>query len=280
MLADEAHHFNANTSKSKNENLDLDFKVELKDNASAKDVERLGWEHTVIELILKKNGQSTNNKNALLEFTATLSGDAKVQAKYIDKMIYKFDLKAFLSAGYTKEINLVSSTYEKKERVLLAILFQWYRHRIALKHNIPNFKPVMLFRSKTIAESKQDYEYFLDIVENLTSDDLEFYKELASQIADSDNVNEQGNSRVNQILHFIDANNISNSDIADWIKYNYQERNVIITNSKDGTKTLEKTTDDQERLLNSLEDKDNNIRAIFTVKRLTEGWDVLNLLIL
>ena len=31
-------------------------------------------------------------------------------------------------------------------------------------------------------------------------------------------VNEQGNSRVNQILHFIDANNISNSDIADWIK--------------------------------------------------------------
>ena len=136
MLADEAHHFNANTSKSKNENLDLDFKVELKDNASAKDVERLGWEHTVIELILKKNGQSTNNKNALLEFTATLSGDAKVHAKYIDKMIYKFDLKAFLSAGYTKEINLVSSTYEKKERVLLAILFQWYRHRIALKHNI------------------------------------------------------------------------------------------------------------------------------------------------
>ena len=30
-------------------------------------------------------------------------------------------------------------------------------------------------------------------------------------------------------------------------------------------------------MLNSLEDKNNYIRAIFTVKRLTEGWDVLNL---
>ena len=29
--------------------------------------------------------------------------------------------------------------------------------------------------------------------------------------------------------------------------------------------------------LNSLEDKNNHIRAIFTVDRLTEGWDVLNL---
>ena len=32
-----------------------------------------------------------------------------------------------------------------------------------------------------------------------------------------------------------------------------------------------------EKLLNNLEDPNNNIRAIFTVKRLTEGWDVQNL---
>ncbi|MDP2365560.1 MAG: type III restriction endonuclease, partial [Ignavibacteria bacterium] len=34
---------------------------------------------------------------------------------------------------------------------------------------------------------------------------------------------------------------------------------------------------EQEKLLNSLEDKNNHITAIFTVQRLTEGWDVLNL---
>ncbi len=39
----------------------------------------------------------------------------------------------------------------------------------------------------------------------------------------------------------------------------------------------EKTDEETEKLLNSLEDKNNHIRAIFTVDRLTEGWDVLNL---
>ncbi len=48
----------------------------------------------------------------------------------------------------------------------------------------------------------------------------------------------------------------------------FSERNCIITNSKTGTKTIEKTTDEQEKLLNSLEDKNNHITAIFTVKRL------------
>ena len=84
--------------------------------------------------------------------------------KYADKTIYKFGLKEFLSAGYTKEINLLSSTLEKHERILQALLFSWYRHKIALKNNIPNWKPVILFRSKTIEESKADYEEFLIMI--------------------------------------------------------------------------------------------------------------------
>ncbi len=43
------------------------------------------------------------------------------------------------------------------------------------------------------------------------------------------------------------------------------------------------TNDDKElekiNLLNSLEEKDNQIRVIFCVDKLNEGWDVLNLLI-
>lgn len=63
-----------------------------------------------------------------------------------------------------------------------------------------------------------------------------------------------------------------------YIKDEFAERNCIITNSKDNKATTkEKTTEEQEQLLNSLEDKNNHIRAIFTVKRLTEEWDVLNL---
>lgn len=80
------------------------------------------------------------------------------------------------------------------------------------------------------------------------------------------------------MLQFIHENNVRFQDIVSFLKNEFSKRNCIITNSKDNTATTkEKTTEEQEELLNSLEDKNNHIRAIFTVKRLTEGWDVLNL---
>ncbi|MEA3295783.1 MAG: DEAD/DEAH box helicase family protein, partial [Patescibacteria group bacterium] len=279
MLADEGHHLNADTKNKKGDQEELDFKSELKNNASEKDVERKGWEHTVIELILNKNGNSDENKNVLLEFTATIPQNEFVEKKYEDKTIYKFGLKKFLSAGYTKEINLISSTLNKKERVLQALLFQWYRHKIALKNGIPNFKPVILFRSKTIVESKADYEEFLDWIDNISSSDFEFLKTITDKIYESQQPKlfEMGKSRTEKVLNFIKEENINPGEIANWIKQSFKEKNVIITNSKTNKTKTEKTTEEQEKLLNSLEDKNNHIRAIFTVKRLTEGWDVLNL---
>lgn len=281
MLADEAHHLNTDTKTKKGENFDLNLSGELAGNASAKDVEKKGWEHTVIELVLNKNGQEKNNgennKNVLLEFTATIPENKEIAKKYSNKIIAKFTLKEFLVAGYTKEINLVSSNVEKKNRILLALLFHYYRHKIALKNGIANFKPVMLFRSKTIEESKNDYEEFLNLTTNLKADDFDFLREIDGKIDESKNVNEQGKLRVKQILQFIQKEKITYFEIANFIKDNFISQNVIITNSKQGTKTKESTTEDQEKLLNSLEDKNNNIRAIFTVARLTEGWDVLNL---
>lgn len=105
------------------------------------------WENTVINKILLKgkDKQNRENKNVLLEFTATIPKNADVIEKYRTKTIYKFELVDFLKAGYTKEINLVSTSLAKEEKILLALLFNWYRHQIALKNNISNFKPVMLF---------------------------------------------------------------------------------------------------------------------------------------
>ena len=273
MLADEAHHLNTNT---KNIIIQKDLlNEELR--GTKEEVEKKGWEHTVIELVLNKNGQEENNKNVLLEFTATIPENKEIEKKYSDKIIAKFTLKEFLGAGYTKEINLVSSNVKKKNRILLALLFHYYRHKIALKNGIANFKPVMLFRSKTIEESKNDYEEFLNLTANLKADDFDFLKEIDDKIDESKNVNEQGKLRVKQILQFIQKEKISYFEVANFIKDNFASQAVIITNSKQGTKTKESTTEDQEKLLNSLEDKNNNIRAIFTVARLTEGWDVLNL---
>ena len=282
MIGDEAHHLNASTIR--NGQMEMNLPLELKENASEKDVEK-SWENTVINKILRKgkNKQDTENKNVLLEFTATIPKNAEVQEKYRNKIIYKFELVDFLKAGYTKEINLISTSLPKKEKILLALLFNWYRHQIALKYNIPNFKPVILFRSKFIEDSKKDYEEFLSLIAELKPSDFNFLKNIEESIRQyqqklSLEVYEQGVSRIRQMLQFIKDEKINFREIVKFIKDEFCEKNCIITNSKDNKATTkEKTTEEQEQLLNGLEDKNNHIRAIFTVKRLTEGWDVLNL---
>ncbi|MDO4433718.1 MAG: DEAD/DEAH box helicase family protein [Alysiella sp.] len=274
MLGDEAHHLNTQTKKD-SQNEELDWEKELTEKSSQKEIERKGWEHMVLELILKKNGKPS--QNVLLEFTATLPEHDAIQQKYTDKIIAQFDLKDFLQAGFTKEINLVSSTLAKKERVLHALLFAWYRHQIALKYDIANFKPVMLFRSKTIDESWQDFEWFLRLTQNLTGQDFDFIKDISGSLKNSETQNEQGKSRTEQVMAFM-SDRFSGSHVADWIRQNYQAYQVIITNSKSNkNKTKEITDAETDKLLNSLEAADNPIRAIFTVDKLTEGWDVLNL---
>jgi len=281
MIGDEAHHLNASTKR--NGQVEMDLPLELKENASEKDVEK-SWENTVLKKILRegKSKQDTENRNVLLEFTATIPKNANVIEKYRTKTIYKFELVDFLKAGYTKEINLVSTSLNKEEKILLALLFNWYRHQIALKNNIANFKPVVLFRSKLIEDSKNDFEEFKQRIMKLTPPDFDFLKNVENSIKEDQSslfkVYEQSKSRVKQMLGFIESEKINLRKIVNYIKDEFAERNCIITNSKDNKATTkEKTTEEQEQLLNSLEDKNNHIRAIFTVKRLTEGWDVLNL---
>ncbi len=267
MLADEAHHLNAETKRK------LYAPEVLSDNAKEDDIEAFGWEGTVINRILNKNKSLDKNKNVLLEFTATIPSDKFVKEKYEDKIIYKFDLKDFLQKGYTKEINLISSTFKKKERILHVLLINWYRHFVAIQNGIPNFKPVILFRSKTTDESKQDFEYFIDIIENITLKDFEFLDDL-ERITASNSIHEQGKTRTKQVLSTLNGDY---EEVIKFIKSNFNERNLIITNSKTNKTKKEKIDKEIERILNNLEDVDNHIRAIFTVDRLTEGWDVLNL---
>ncbi len=114
MLGDEAHHLNADTKKKKGDQLEIeDFSEELKEGSSEVDIEK-SWENTICKKILERQKGGNypvvkGNKNVLLEFTATVPKDTSVIDKYRTKTIYKFDLPAFLQAGYTKEINLVTS---------------------------------------------------------------------------------------------------------------------------------------------------------------------------
>lgn len=279
MLGDEAHHLNADTKKKKGEQQELELETQLSEKASEIDLEK-SWESTVIKKILYKGTypNSSDNKNVLLEFTATVPKDKSVEEKYRDKTMYSFELKDFLKAGYTKEINLVSSKFNKKQRIIQALLFNWYRYRIALDNGLQNFKPVILFRSKLIEDSKNDFEEFKELIQNISARDFDFLKSIKEEKTESGaEIYQKGKSRIIDIKHFLKENKIEWSDVIKFLQYNFSERNCIITNSKTGTKTIEKTNEEQEKLLNSLEDKNNRITAIFTVQRLTEGWDVLNL---
>ena len=271
MIGDEAHHLNADT-KRKNNQTEFYLPSLLNDKTSEAEIEK-SWEDTVINKILYKGKYNTSekNNNVLLEFTATVPNNETVKEKYRTKTIFSFDLKEFLKAGYTKEINLVSSSFDRKKRVIQALLFSWYRHKIALKYGLSNFKPVILFRSKLIEESKKDFAQFKELINNLSLKDFSFLEKYKEEEISGKEIYEKGKSRILDIKHFIDDNKIEYSEIINYLKYAFQENHCIITNSKTGTKTLEKTTNEQEKLLNSLENKTNKIAAIFTVQRLTEG---------
>ncbi|MBP3450016.1 MAG: DEAD/DEAH box helicase family protein [Spirochaetaceae bacterium] len=279
LIGDEAHHLNATTSKNKDLFQDDIAAIgEVKDSANGEVIER-SWETTILHHILNK-GFNSENKNVLLEFTATVPETEEVQKKYEDKIIIKFGLKEFVNAGCTKHIRLVRSNLNKKQRILQALVLNWHRFQIALKHDIPNFKPVILFRSKTIEESKNDYLEFVELCKNIKANDLDFIKTYSKYLSQEDDVPKaySGNKEIfENLANFINQNKITNSQIAEYIHENFQERNCIITNSSTNKTKKEKTDSEIDKLLNSLEDVHNHIRAVFTVQRLTEGWDVLNL---
>ncbi|EAI3329156.1 DEAD/DEAH box helicase, partial [Campylobacter jejuni] len=238
FLADEAHHLNSDT-KSKNEN-------ELKE----------GWEAII------KRAYESNNENLLFEFSATIPQEFNVLEKYQDKIIYEYTLREFCKEGYSKRIFLVKYDNDSLEhRFLGAVLCSLYRELLAQKYNII-LKPVVLLKSESIKESMQNQEKFIDFIDNLESLHIEdFYK----------NINKESDL-LNKSLEFFkkEYQNTYAKTIVNFLKNNFKTLYMLNTNDD---KELEKN----QILLNSLEEKDNQIRVIFCVDKLNEGWDVLNL---
>lgn len=241
LIADEAHHINASTKK-KAKQLTFD----------SGDEEKATWENTV-ESIFHQHPH-----NILLEFTATLELDKKsVKEKYLDKIIYKYDLKSFVNDGYSKKIDLLKSDTSKEQRILQALLTSLYREKIAVKYNL-NIKPVILLKSSKIVESKENQEDFHKQVVNLKAKDLEEIKKTTDI------------SILQQIFEYFDTNGMSLNTVVEDMKIAFQPNKCLCTNN-------DAELEENQRLLNSLEDSNNSVRAIFTVDKLNEGWDVLNL---
>ena len=197
--------------------------------------------------------------NILLEFTATLDYESReITERYQDKVIFKYDLAKFRLDKYSKEINLVRSLYEEKERITQALILNLYRQELATSNNI-NLKPVILFKAKkTIAESEHNKIKFHQLIK-------EFSGVTVNNIQQTSTV-----PIVQKAFQFFESKGISSSEIAKRIKVNFKEENCISANNDAEAET-------NQILLNTLEDENNPIRAVFAVQKLNEGWDVLNL---
>ncbi|MGL2449275.1 DEAD/DEAH box helicase family protein [Helicobacter pylori] len=237
FLADEAHHLNTETKK------------KLNDSEAS---EKRNWE-SVVKLALEQN-----KDNLLLEFSATIPNEKSVKEKYENLKAITYTLKEFSEDKFCK--NIYSLSYENKEletRFLGACVSSLYKELLAQHHNIENFKPCILFKSERIEESKKNQERFNAFLENLSPLDLENFFHYSR------------NAFFKDAKNFFDKQKYTPNLVA-FLQTKFKKSTQINTNNE---KELEKSM----LLLNSLEDRDNPKRVIFSVDKLNEGWDVLNL---
>lgn len=237
LISDEAHHLQTLT-KSK--------------LTKTEEEEKRSWEYTV-ERIFR-----SNLKNILLEFTATIDlGNQNVRQKYEDKIIFQYDLKQFRLDKYSKEIEVLQADLDPIDRTLQAVILSQYRRKIAEKYKL-YLKPILLFKSKTIKESKENYEGFLTKIKNLSSRDI---KEIHSRAK---------GVMLEKTFNYFKKENITFDNLIRELQEDFSKEKCMLLDSKN--------VDEEKQLkLNSLESKNNEIRAIFAVNMLNEGWDVLNL---
>ncbi|MGL2914542.1 DEAD/DEAH box helicase family protein [Helicobacter pylori] len=237
FLADEAHHLNTETKK------------KLNDSEAS---EKRNWE-SVVKLALEQN-----KDNLLLEFSATIPKEKSVEEKYKNLKAFTYTLKQFSEDKFCK--NIYSLSYENKEletRFLGACVSSLYKELLAQHHNIENFKPCILFKSERIEESKENQERFNAFLENLSPLDLENFFHYSR------------NAFFKDAKNFFDKQHYT-PNLTALLQTKFKKSTQINTNNE---KELEKGM----LLLNSLEDRDNPKRVIFSVDKLNEGWDVLNL---
>lgn len=237
MLSDEAHHTNTLT----------------KGKLTAKEQEEdTSWENTVQRIF------KSDKENYLLEFTATAGlGHPKVKEKYRDRILYQYTLKEFRIDGYSKEVDIFQADMESLDRAFQAVILSQYRRKIAEKNGL-HIKPVILMKSKKIDESKNAEMDFYNYIDNLTSEQIRTVAASASGIVKL------------AFDFFLTDKKIKPENLVRELQQDFSREKCLSVNSKD-------ESDEKQIQVNTLEDEDNELRVIFVVDKLNEGWDVLNL---
>ena len=113
LLSDEAHHINEETREQSNLPLEE---------------QKPSWENTVQRIFI------ANDQNLLLDFSATF--EAKTEAiaqKYENKILYQYDLVKFRNDRYSKDISIVRSDFNLRDRILQALILHYYSRQLRQK---------------------------------------------------------------------------------------------------------------------------------------------------
>lgn len=237
LISDEAHHLNVDTRKKMSQGESESYH---------------SWENTVKSIFDK------NNENVLLEFTATCDlENPAIRAAYEGKIVFNYPLEQFYRDKYSKDIITLRSDLTIMKRALQALVLSQYRLKV-FQDNRLAIKPVVLFKAAKIADSEDFMAEFLETVSKLTGEQL---RRLSNAV---------DNPTMQKAFAYFEANGISLDTLAQELRDDFAGPHCVSVN--DDKDALQKQI-----LLNSLEDQDNPYRAIFEVKKLDEGWDVLNL---
>jgi type III restriction enzyme len=210
------------------------------------------WEKTV-ERIFQQNPD-----NLLLEFTATHDYEnPEMVSKYRNKVIIRYDLQQYRNERFSKDVMIVQSDFAPEDRIVQALILSQYKQEVAAKHRI-NLKPVVLLKAqRTIEQSHENKANFHKLIEGLTADQVARLRRSDVPV-------------VQRAFRFFAEHQITDQQLVERLKSGFHEDFCLSVNAE-GEK------EQYQLLLNSLEDKENRIRAIFAVQKLNEGWDVLNL---
>lgn len=237
LISDEAHHLNVDTRKK--------MTTEESDSYHS-------WEQTVNNIF------SRNAENVLLEFTATCDlNNPLIKTAYESKIVFDYPLQKFYQDKYSKDILTMRSDLSIMERAIQALVLSQYRLKV-FQDNRMSIKPVVLFKAAKIADSKDFMKLFIEEVQKLTGGQLQ---KLATSTS---------NQTIREAFEYFAEHGISLDNLAAELREDFSEQHCVSVND-------DKDASEKQILLNSLEDASNPYRAIFEVKKLDEGWDVLNL---
>ena len=254
MLADEAHHYQKET---KLKDLTKKEKAEITFN-------NRNWEKT-INLILNLVNKTTNKKNNILfEYSATMDLEWEFLEKYINKIIYDYPLKNFREDWYSKDVSLIQIP-DNKEKIITSIIISCYRWYLAkqydsIKHLIPRIFFKCTWEIEELLEVKKKT---LQEIEELSREDL------------LNIINKHTKNNGKNIFNFIQEDIVKKWQLDNFlnnIKKYYNKNTAIHIHSDE--KEIEKT---KKRILLNNIDNNQDIRMIFAIDILNEGWDVLSL---